>query len=192
MLRSALAQKVRQFSIHFLRMCPSDAVWSILHCPQASSLDQLGGPEPGSSDRQNPICISMNDQRRHINSGQILTEIFMPGWHASETGGGRGTRCQVPASLDSLFADPFAQQQISVVEILEKLGKESVTVCDDGLLDSFEDAAVHSLRVVRRFEQERRDSRNDDRLAHALRSVFSYVACHLAAAHREADECELT
>src|SRR6267143_3506739 len=147
MLGSHFSEEVYQFRVHFLRVCPRDAVWSILHDPQAGSLDQLGSPEPRSSDRQNPVRISMNDQRWHVDSTEVVAEVFMPGWHASETGRGRCAGRYVPASLDSLFADPFAQQEIRVIEILEKLGEKSVTVRHDGLLHSFEDTAIHALWV---------------------------------------------
>ena len=90
----------------------------------------------------------MNDQRWHIDSTDVLAEVFMPGWHASETGRGRGTGCQVPAGLNSLFADPFAQQEVGVIEILEKFGEKGVTVRDDSFLNTFEDATVYALRVV--------------------------------------------
>ena len=65
----------------------------------------------------------------------------MPCRHASETGRSRGAGRDIPASLDGLFADALAQQEVRVVEILEKLGEERVTVGGDGLLDPVEDAA---------------------------------------------------
>ena len=73
----------------------------------------------------------------------------MPGWHTSKTGSGRGAGCNVPARLDGLFADALTQEDIRVVEILEKLGEERLTIGDDGFLDAFEDSAVHALRLAR-------------------------------------------
>src|ERR1019366_5940703 len=112
----------------------------------------------------------------------------MPCWYASETGRGRGARCNVPARLDGLFTYTLAQQEIGIVEILEKLGEERVAVCDDGFLDTLENTAVHALRVILRFEQEGRDRRDQYRLAHALRSVPPKVARHFAATHGETDQ----
>src|ERR1039458_2962141 len=109
----------------------------------------------------------------------------------AETGRGRGGSCDVPAGLDGLIANALAQQEVRVVEILEEIGEERVTVCGDGLLDSLEDTAVHAFRVVRRLQQERRNPRDDYRLAYALRSVFPQVARHFAATHRETNQCEI-
>src|SRR5882672_7489835 len=116
----------------------------------------------------------------------------MPCWHASKTGRGRSAGCDVPASLDDLFTDALAQQEVGVVEILEKLGEERVAVCGNGLLDSFEDTAVNALRIVCCLQQERWDSGNDYRLADALRSVFPKVSCHFAPTHGETDQREIT
>src|SRR5258708_32634628 len=127
----------------------------------------------------------MDYQRGDVYTRQVLVEIFMPRRHARETGRGRGAGRHVPTGLHSLFADAFAQQEIGVVEILEKLGEERVTVRGDGLLDALEDRAVYALRVVGRLQQKGRDRRDEDRLAHALRSVFADVARHFAAAHGE-------
>src|ERR1035441_7028472 len=117
--------------------------------------------------------------------------VLIPCWHASETGRGRGASCDVPAGLDGLIANALAQQEVRVVEILEEIGEERVTVCGDGILDSLEDAAVHAFRVVRRLQQERRNPRDDYRLAYALRSVFPQVAPPFAAPHRETNQCEI-
>jgi hypothetical protein len=81
-------------------------------------------------------------------AGQVLTKVLMPRRHTSETGRSRGAGRDVPASLNGLFADTLPQQKICVVEILEKLAEERVTICDDGLLDPLEDTAVHTLRIV--------------------------------------------
>src|SRR5580692_9326745 len=115
----------------------------------------------------------------------------MPSWHTSEAGGSRAARCHVPARLHGLFADALVEEQISVVEVLEKLREERVTVRSDGFLDSLENAFVDTVRIVWRLQKERRDSRNDDGLADALGSVFSEVARHFSASHGEANEREI-
>ena len=116
----------------------------------------------------------------------------MPRGHAREACRGRGASGEVPACLDSLFANALAQQLIRIVEILEKIGEERVTVRGDGFLNPFEDAAVHALRVIRYLQQVRWDAGDDYRLSHALRSVFPQIARHLATAHRETDQSEIT
>ena len=82
----------------------------------------------------------------------------MPSCDAGEAGGGRGTRCQVPTCLHGLFRNALIQEQISVVEVLEKLREERVPVRGDGFLDSLEIAFVDTFRIFGRLQEERRDS----------------------------------
>src|SRR4029077_11015728 len=142
MLRSPFPQEVHQLTIHFVRMCPSYAVRPILHHEQAGSLDQLGCPQSRCSNRHYSVCITVNDQRGYVDATEILAEILMPCWHTSKTGRGRGTGCYVPASLDGLFADALTQEDVRVVEILEKISEEPISVCGDSFLDSLEHPAV--------------------------------------------------
>ena len=164
----------------------------ILYHQQAGSLDQLGGPESRGSDGQNPVRIAVNDQCGHVDATQIVAEVLMPCRHAGEAGRGRGAGSDVPAGLHRLFADALTEQEVCIVEILEEIGEERVTVCGDRFLDSLEDTAVHALRVVRRLQQERRNTGDDNYLAHALRSIFPQVARHFTATHRETDQREIT
>src|SRR5579859_678004 len=115
----------------------------------------------------------------------------MPRRDARQTGRSRGAGCDIPASVDGLFADALSQQEIGVVEILEKLGEERVPVGGNGFLNPLEDTAIHALWVVRRLQKEWRDRRDEYRLAHPLRSVLAYIARHFAAAHREAGQREV-
>src|ERR1700691_2931014 len=115
----------------------------------------------------------------------------MPRGYASQTGCGEGPGRHIPASLDGLLADTLAQQEIRVIEILEELGEECVTIGGDVFLDPFEDTAVYALRVVRRLQQEGWDRRDEHRLAHALRSVLADVTRHFAAPHRETCQREV-
>src|SRR3977135_3938134 len=169
MLRKTFSQEVPQFTIHFVRMCPSYAVRPILHHKKPRSLDELGRPLSRCSNRHNPVCVAVNDQGGYVDALEILAEIFMPGWHTGKTCRGRGTCRNVPASLHHLFADALSQQEVCVVEILEKLGEERVAICDDGFLDAIEDTPIHAVRIVRRLEQERRNRRDEHRLAYPLR-----------------------
>src|SRR5882762_4816588 len=116
----------------------------------------------------------------------------MPGWHTCKTRSRRSAGCNVPARLDGLFADAHTQQDVGVVEILEELGEERVTICNNGFLNAIEDSTVYALRVVRRLQQERRDRADEHYLADTLRTVLSQVACHFAATHREPDKREMT
>ena len=172
-------------------MCPGDAVRSILDYDRAGSLDHLGSAESRGSDGQNSVRIAVNDQCRYVNASQVLPEVLMPGWHASETGRGRSSGCHVPARPNGFFADALAQEKVRVVEILEKVGEERVTICDDGFLDPLEYTTVHALGVVGRLQQERWNRRDEYRLADTLRPVLPQIACHFASTHRKTDQGEI-
>src|SRR5580704_11727741 len=112
----------------------------------------------------------------------------MPGRYASKTGRGGSAGGHIPASLNGLLADTLTQQRVGVVEILEKVGEEGVTVCSDSFLDSLEHTAVHTFLVVWRFEEKGRDRGDKDGMAHVLRSVLADVTGHFAAAHRKPNQ----
>src|SRR5438046_9914423 len=109
-------------------MGPTHSVWAILDHRQPRSLDQLGGSLSRCRKRHNSIGIPVNYQRGYIDASYILAEVFMPGRHAGNTGRRRSARGNIPARLDCLFADALTQQDISVVDILEKLDQESRAV----------------------------------------------------------------
>src|SRR5437899_2835121 len=130
-------------------MGPGDAVRPTLHHKGSSILDQLRGALSRRTNRKNPVGIAVNDQRRHVDVGQVFPEVLMPRRYTSQTGGGRRARGDVPVRLNRLFADSLAQQHIQVVEILEEFGEEGVAIRGDSLLNPLEDAAVHTLWIVR-------------------------------------------
>ncbi len=127
----------------------------ILHHHQAGALDQLGGSQSGRADRHNPVCVALNHQRGNVDTGQVLTEVLMPGGHAGETGGGGGRGCDVPARLHGLLADALAQQLIGIVEILEEFGEKGVAIRGDGFFYSIEDAGFDALRIIQQSSAER-------------------------------------
>src|SRR5580700_153242 len=186
-----LAQEAQQFRVYFLRVCPRDAMRTVLHHHLACSFDELCGAPSRSCDGQDAVGIPLDHQGRHIDAGQVLAEVFMPGWDAREAGDCGGTRRDVPAGLDGLFADTLSQQYICVVEILEETGKESTPVSCYRLLYPGKYAAIHPLRVVGRFEQVRRHSGDDHRFAHTTGTVFPQVSRHFASSHGEADQGEI-
>src|SRR5438128_11263501 len=109
----------------------------------------------------------------------------MPRWHTSETRCSRCTSCKVPASLYGLLADALTQENVCVIEVLEKLGKKHVAICNNGLLNSIEDGVIHALWVVGRFEQVRRNRPDEHGCAQALSSVCLLLTCHLVSTHRD-------
>ena len=53
---------------------------------------------------------------------------------------------------------------VDVIEVVEKVLEVGEAVGDDRPLDTFEDRAVDALGVVDRFQDERRDRSEQDRL----------------------------
>src|SRR5579872_312953 len=98
-------------------MGPGDAMRPIFHDHETGILDQLGGAISRSVDRQNPVCIAVNDQRRYVDALEVLAEILVPRWNTRKTRRGGSACGDVPASLHGLLADTLTQQEIRVVEI---------------------------------------------------------------------------
>jgi len=109
-------------------MCPVYGVRSVLYHHQASSLNQIGRPLSRSCDRYNAVCVTVNHKDWDVDTCRVVAEVFKPGLHTGNTGGGRGTRGNILARLDRLFADVLTQKNIRVVEILEKFGEERVSI----------------------------------------------------------------
>src|ERR1700716_1634494 len=130
-------------------MCPGDAVRAILNHNLASALNQLRGACSRSTDRQNAVRVAMNNQCGHVDACQVFAKVLVPRRHARERGRGRGAGRKIPARLDSFFTDALTQQKIGVVEILEKLSEERITVRGNSFLDSLENTAVHAFGVLR-------------------------------------------
>src|SRR5687768_7242940 len=109
-------------------MCPVYGVRPVLYRRQASSLNQIGRPLSRSCYGYNAVCVTVNHQCWDVDTCQVVAEVFKPSLHTGKTGGGRGTRGNIPARLDRLFADALTQENIGVVEILEKVGEERVAI----------------------------------------------------------------
>src|ERR1019366_9967054 len=123
----------------------------------------------------NPVGFAMNHEGGNVDAGEILAEILIPGGDTGEAGDSGRASGSNPAGVHDLFADSLAQQQIRVVEVLEELCEEGVTVRLDRFLNSIEDAAVHTLRVVLGLEEKGRNRRDEHRPADAPGAVFSDV-----------------
>src|SRR5215469_4885326 len=133
----------------------------------------------------------MHNQRRDVDSSQVLPEVFMPGRHTCKAGGSRGAGGEIPTRPYNFVADSLPQQLIRVVEIFEELGKECVAVCNDRLLDAFEDTGIHALGIVRCLEQEWRNSRENYSFADALGAKFPNVTRHFSSTHGEPDQRDI-
>ena len=81
------AQEAQQSGVHFFRMSPSDSVRSIFHDQLARSFDELRRGQSCSCDGKDAVGIALNHQRGHVDTSQVLAEVFMPGWDAREAGG---------------------------------------------------------------------------------------------------------
>jgi len=76
----------------------------------------------------------------------------MPRGHASQAGRGGSDGSGIPASLNRLLAYALPEMNVSIVEILEKLGEERIAVGGDGFLDTLEQAGVDAFGIVSGFQ----------------------------------------
>ena len=86
--RGTFAEEVHQFGSHLLRMGPVHCVRPILYDDEVRPLDQFGGSLSRRGNRHNAVCIAVNHQRGNVDAGQILAEVFIPGWYAGNRGRG--------------------------------------------------------------------------------------------------------
>jgi hypothetical protein len=84
----SLAQEAQQFGVYFLRVGPRDAVRTVLHHQFARIFDELRGAQPRGRDGKDMVRIPVNHQRGHVDGGQVLAEIFVPGWDTRQAGDG--------------------------------------------------------------------------------------------------------
>ncbi len=75
----SVRQQVEQGLIHRLGLRPVQAVRPILDRDQAASLNDPMRPVCRGFDRQHPVSIVVQDQRRHADPSQIISEIGQPG-----------------------------------------------------------------------------------------------------------------
>ena len=67
-------------------MRPGNAVWTALHNVQPSSFYEFGRALSRRCKGNNAIIVAMNHKRWHIDTGQILTKVLVPGWDAGQAG----------------------------------------------------------------------------------------------------------
>jgi hypothetical protein len=82
-----LTKKAQQFGIDLLCVSPDDAVRPSFHDVQPSAFDEFGGALSCRCERHNPVGVTVNNERRHIHTSQILPEVLMPCWNACQAGG---------------------------------------------------------------------------------------------------------
>src|ERR1051325_4866082 len=189
--RGFLAQEIHQFSIYFIRMCPCHCMRPVLDDSQLGSLDPAGRSLPCRCQRNDAVAISVNDQCRHVNAGNVLAKILMPGGNARQAGSCRSTDCDIPAGLNRLLANAFPPVNVCVVEVLEELCEEGVPVSRNRFLNTFEYARIHAFRIISGLEEEGWNSADDHGFLQALRTIFSNVPRNFAATHRKACQREV-
>ena len=105
-----LSKEAHQCGVYFFRVCPRDAVWTVLHDQLACSFDELDGAQSCSRDGKDAVGITVNHQRWHIDTGQILAEVFVPSCDTPQTGGGGGAGRRVPVGLEACSLTRFPRK----------------------------------------------------------------------------------
>src|SRR6267154_22970 len=101
---------------------------TVLHGQQARPFDELGGAKACGCYGKDAVGIPLNYKRGHVDASQVLAEVFMPGWDASQAGSSGSTGRDVPIGLNRLLADTLSQEHVGVVDILEETGEEGIPV----------------------------------------------------------------
>src|SRR5580658_610272 len=83
-------------------------------------LQQLRKPPAGGLVGQDAVLVSVDDQDRDADRGEIASEVFQAGCDAAESGLGRRGNGNVEAVLPCLVADPAAAKEIDVVGAVQE------------------------------------------------------------------------
>lgn len=175
------AEEVDKLGVDLFGVSPGNVVRAVLDGNEARAFDELGSFCAGRVDGDDTVGIAVDDKSWDVDFSHVVAEIFVPSGNAGEAGGGGSDACDAEAGLNGLFADAFAEQNVGVVEILEKFGEEGVAVGRDGSLNAFEDGLVDAVGVVGSLEQIGRNAANDDGPVDALGAVLADVASDFAA-----------
>jgi hypothetical protein len=97
--------------------------------------------------RDNAILVTVDDQHRHLDAGYGLPEILMPRGNTDQAGRGRGASGDIPTGAHDFIAHSLPQEQVGVVEVLEKLREECVAISGHGFLNALKDTAVELFRL---------------------------------------------
>ena len=139
-------------------------------------------------ERQDPVLLAVDDQRRHVDFRQVVTEVGQPGVDTGERRVRRHLLRDGEVRFQRRVADPLGRQFVGVEEVLEEFFEPEVAVFFDRRLDPVEDFARDAFLVVVGLQQEGRDDAEHRHLADPVRAVVAEVAGDLAGAHREAAE----
>jgi hypothetical protein len=159
------------------------------HLPRA--FDELGGAQSRSRYGKDAVGIPVHHQRGDGDMRQVVAEVLEPAGDTRYAGGSGRSDRDIPARLDGLLADALSHKQIGVVEVLEELGEERITVGCYRLLNPCKNGARHTLWVIVRPQEVGRYTRDDHGFAHTPGTVFPQIACDLASSHGEAHQAEV-
>jgi hypothetical protein len=84
---------------------------------QLAALDGLMQALARDRERKDPVGITLNNERGHVDARDVFTEVGQPGWDACRRARGGGANCDVPVVPHDLFADPLAQCDVEIIEV---------------------------------------------------------------------------
>src|ERR1700704_150411 len=124
----ALREKAHQLRVHLCGMCPQHTVRPILQLDELDVLDHFRLATGARIGRQNPICIAVQDERRHIVARDVLAEVLDPRIDARQRAGGGCARGHVPVVFDDALAHELSAQNVIVVKVVQEVEQERGSV----------------------------------------------------------------
>src|SRR5579863_10332270 len=133
----------------------------------------------------------MNHENWNIRATQVFAKICEPCIDAVEAAFWGSGKRDVPTCLEIMRADELPSEYVHVVEVCAKLRQKRRPVSRNRILNSIEDTTINTLRIVVRFEQKRRNRRNEYGIPHIPRSVLADIASNFTSSHRVTDQGKL-
>src|SRR5580704_1555643 len=101
-----VTDEVEQRPAHLVGVCPDDRVRPAIDDDGTRVLQQRGKPAAGGLVGQDTVLVSVDDQDRGADRGEIAPEVFQAGRDATLGRVGRWGDGDVEAVLPCLVADP--------------------------------------------------------------------------------------
>ena len=108
----------------------------------------VGQSLAGLVERQDPVCVALDDQDRDVDLRQVGAEVGLPGRDALVGGDGRHRDGHVEAGAVRLVADPVPAELVDVVEVVEEALQPGGGVRRGLLPEPVEQVRRHPVGVV--------------------------------------------
>src|SRR6185369_13523355 len=112
----SFGEKVEEDLVNLVGVGPAHAVWGAADDFEATAGDHLVGAAAADLERNDPVCVAVDNEGGDGDRGQVVTEVGVAERVDQLPGADRGTRSgDVPAQLHGRVGNASATENIGVV-----------------------------------------------------------------------------